>query len=60
MVEEEGYEADDIIASYAKVSAKNDFEVKIVSSDNLCRISSMNWIYLTSNITNFDFAILIE
>ncbi|MAR78903.1 MAG: DNA polymerase I [Rhodospirillaceae bacterium] len=33
MVEEEGYEADDIIASYAKVSAKNDFEVKIVSSD---------------------------
>ena len=36
MVEEEGYEADDIIASYAKVSAKNDFEVKIVSSDKPC------------------------
>ena len=33
VVEEEGFEADDIIASYAKVSAKEGLNVKIISSD---------------------------
>ncbi|MBL42879.1 MAG: DNA polymerase I [Rhodospirillaceae bacterium] len=33
MVEQEGFEADDLIASYSKLAVKDGFDVKIVSSD---------------------------
>ena len=33
MVEEEGFEADDIIASYSKLASSKGFDVKIISSD---------------------------